>query len=125
MNAEQTALLDLGPESPVRYAQHARARRTDPLESHLAAAHADIKLTETQDRVLVALRMGGPGTDEQIQARFSDWWPDYKVSPQSIRSRRKELVTVGLVEATGEYGVSSYGNGSAIWKAVASEGEAV
>lgn len=98
--------------------QSAHARRTDPLSSHLAAERASMTLTDTQDRVLIALRIGGPASDEQLVGRFRDWWPDLKISDQSIRSRRSEVVKKGLVEATDNYGTTRYGQRARVWKAV-------
>lgn len=98
--------------------QRAHARRTDPLSSHEAAARASNRLTDTQDRILVALRMGGPGTDEQIESRFRKWWPEFRVSPQSIRSRRSELVKRGLVRPADRRGTTQFGNSSQVWEVV-------
>jgi hypothetical protein len=66
----------------------AHARRTDPLESHLAAERATPHLTDVQDRVMIALTDGRAFDRRKIEARFRSWWPELKVSSQSIRSRR-------------------------------------
>jgi hypothetical protein len=97
--------------------EHAHARRRDPLTSHLAAERAGVRLTEVQDRVLVLLRIQGPATDDQLVRRFRHYWPDVKVSDQSIRSRRSELVRKGLAEFTGDFGRSEFGQRARIWRA--------
>lgn len=89
--------------------EHAHARRTDPTTSHEAAAR--VQVTQTQHRVLACL-IKGPATDDEIVARFRDYWPEDKTSPQSIRSRRAELVVKGLVLHDGTFGVSDLGGKS-------------
>lgn len=98
--------------------EHAHARRTDPLSSHLAAERASQRLTDVQDRVLTLLRIRGPATDDQIIERFRDYWPEIKVSDQSIRSRRSELVRKALVAHSGDFGPSPHGQRARVWRAV-------
>jgi len=97
--------------------EHAHARRTDPITSHLAAERASARLTDIQERVLTLLRIQGPATDDEIEARFRHYWPDLKVSSQSIRSRRSELVRKGLAEFTGDFGRTEFGQRARVWKA--------
>lgn len=97
----------------------AYARHSDPETSHLAAATASKGLTETQQRVLSVIRIQGGDiglTDEEIAERFRDYWPDSKVTDQSLRSRRKELEKVHhLVRFSGHYGVTSHGGKTQRW----------
>ncbi len=84
----------------------AHARTLDPMESHLAAAGVDV--TKTQKLVLAAL-IPGAATDHELVLRIKDYWPEAKVTPQSVRSRRSELVSKGLVEPDGTTGPSEFG----------------
>ena len=101
--------------------EHAHARRTDPLSSHLAAERATERLTDVQERVLILLRVKGAATDNTIIQRFRDTWPELRMSDQSIRSRRADLVRKGLVTHTGDFGTSPYGQPARIWKAVTTD----
>jgi hypothetical protein len=90
----------------------ARRRRRDPETSLWAAQGIDV--TATQALVLSAF-INGPATDDQLFERIEHYWPDKKVTPQSVRSRRSELVAKGLVKWTGEHGVSSNGGKARVW----------
>ena len=77
----------------------ARARRSDPETSHEAAARI-YALTEKRQAVLNCLRAIGKGHDQAIiDAYRSMSLPEQ--SDSGIRSRRAELVSVGLVIARG------------------------
>lgn len=102
-------------------AEQARARRTDPDTSRTAADSID-DLNARQSAILFAIYELGPGTDAELAARypglverFPDVYPPQ--SPQSIRSRRAELVAGGHVIDTGEKGRSEYGRDAIIWAA--------
>lgn len=95
-------------------APHARARRTDPVTSHLAALSVR-GLRESQ--VAVLAMFGGPFTDEELidayyQAQVAGIVPAQ--SESGIRTRRKELVTAGFLEASG-IGRSRSGRSSTLW----------
>lgn len=92
----------------------AHARRTDPETSHWAAASVDV--TTTQSYVLTALRMGGPMSDEEIGDYIRKTWPEVKMTEQSVRSRRSELVGKGLVEFAGEFTKTRNGGKTRIWR---------
>lgn len=101
----------------------ARARRTDPSTSRAAAESID-DLTERQTGVLHALWEIGPCTDATLAERYDglrerfgdDLYPPQ--TPQSLRSRRHELVEGGWVAPTGETGVSDTGRPAKVWRAV-------
>jgi hypothetical protein len=90
----------------------ARARRTDPKESHEAA--------ESVKNVVIILKRIGDCTDEQIaheyyrNVLYSGW---ELASDSGIRSRRAELVAMGKVERCGT-GTTASGRPCAIWRAV-------
>jgi hypothetical protein len=71
-------------------------------------------VTETQARAFAALIR--PATDEELTARLADLWPDQRVSPQSIRSRRAELVRPGLVIDSGTTRPTQYGQSASVWR---------
>lgn len=97
----------------------ARARTGDPATSHEAAASiTPMELTESRRAILNALRTYGALPDhvlvERYQAATWDDWPQQ--SPSGIRSRRAELVEMGLVEAQGESTTPS-GRRCIVWAA--------
>jgi hypothetical protein len=100
---------------PVR----AFARKSDPETSH-DAADSVRNLTELQ-KVIQQILTLNKLTDEELV----EFWPKIesqnpwlpKASPQSIRSRRKELVGKGLVFATRERRITKYGRKAIVWSA--------
>jgi hypothetical protein len=93
----------------------ARARREDPWTSHLAADGVDV--TKGQAIVLMAF-MRGPATDDELVDRIAHYWPEIQITPQSVRSRRAELVRKKMVEDSGEVGVTHNGGRSKVWRRV-------
>ena len=74
------------------------ARRTDPLTSH-EAAWSLRDLSELQGRVLPLLNMLQDATDEGLVAAYE---ADYgRVSPSTVRTRRRELQDMGAIEVVG------------------------
>jgi hypothetical protein len=92
--------------------EKARRRRHDPETSLWAAQGIDV--TATQALVLSAF-INGEATDDQLYERICHYWPDKKVTPQSVRSRRAELVSKGLVKWTGSHGISANGGKARVW----------
>jgi hypothetical protein len=98
----------------------AKARVTDPETSHEAAESVE-DISITQERVLSLFLEDGELTDLQLETRYltkaltAGW--KYQ-TPQSLRSRRAELVKKGRVEFADEWGVSPTGRRARIWKAV-------
>lgn len=98
-NPNQQALIDT-PRA------HNSWRRQDPPTSFAAARSIDErKLTKTQTLVLEALK-AGPAIDEEIVYRVRE---RARSSPQSIRSRRAELVRKGLVLDSGKRRPTEFG----------------
>lgn len=95
------------------------SRITDP-ETSREAANVVSDVSLTQERIASLLTVYGPMTDTQIEARYlarvriDDW--KYQ-SPQSLRSRRAELVKQKLVVFAEEFGKSPSGLRARIWKA--------
>lgn len=94
----------------------ALARSTDPVTSHLAAASVK-NINETQQEVLRVMGLLGPVTDEKLVNTFQ-FYSKTKISPSGIRSRRAELVTKGLVEATALTGTTVSGRRATVWRTV-------
>lgn len=96
----------------------AHARLSDPETSHQAAASVgDLRLS--QAAILQFLSTFGPMTDERLVDTYTAFWRqwDYPAqSPQGIRSRRAELVRLGLVEFTGEKALMSTGRMARVWR---------
>lgn len=99
----------------------ARARRSDPDTSRMAADSID-DLSERHAGVLFCLYEIGEATDGEIARRYPglvERFPEVYVpqTEQSLRSRRAELVAAGHVVDTGRRGVSEHGRPCAIWAA--------
>lgn len=96
----------------------AYARTTDPETSH-AAAHSVADLRMSQSYVHRVLKAIGPLTDEELVDHYQ-WNPVFeRFRPQSasgIRSRRAELVRLGLVEYTGEKRLMRTGRMARVWR---------
>lgn len=93
----------------------ATARHTDPVTSHIAAASVG-DLRPHQALVLSVLRdADGPLTDEEVFLKV-----DGSMSVSGARTRRSELVEMGLVEDSGAKGLTVNGRPSIRWRAVQS-----
>ena len=93
----------------------ARARRTDPYTSHVAAAAATRSLPSHRALVLAILEEAGvPLTHPQIIAAANRWRANGRApffTEQSIRTRCNELERAGLVLVVpDERGQSPHGN---------------
>lgn len=99
----------------------AHARRTDPGTSH-AAAKSVKNQTETHDRILELFERFGDATDEDLlvywrQLRsLEENWPS--ISPSGLRSRRAELVALGLVRDSGHRSTTESGRSCIVWESV-------
>jgi hypothetical protein len=106
LNPDQIPLIDT-PRARNRW------DRRDPETSFKAAQGIDQKkLTGTQEIILWALRQG-PAIDEELVGRVHG---HTRISPQSIRSRRAELVRRGLVVDSGKRRRTQYGNEATVWR---------
>lgn len=112
MTAIQTDFFDSRPAPEPA----ARARRTDPETSHEAAATVDA-LRERQAAVLGVLRRG-PATDEQLAQAYAAVPGAPKQSPSGLRTRRSELVEMGLARHSGAFGQTASGRRTRVWEAV-------
>jgi hypothetical protein len=99
--------------------EKANTRNAGPETSRAAAATID----DLSDRhwAVWACLSERPSTDSELLARYHQRealhaWP--KQTPQSIRSRRAELVQAGHVEHSGIYGLSDTGRSAIIWRTV-------
>jgi hypothetical protein len=105
-NVDQTSMFDV-PRARNRW------DKQDPPTSFAAARSIDEKkLTGTQKLVLWALKQG-PAIDEQIVYRIRE---HTRVSPQSIRSRRAELVRSGLVVDSGRRSLTQFQREAVVWR---------
>jgi hypothetical protein len=105
-------------------AQQAVARRTDPETSHLAAATIyGVKLRRSQEHVLRVLRAKGPMTDEELVNAYGEAiaMTSLETGPvlqtdSGIRTRRRELTDLALVEDSGERRPTHTGNQAIVWR---------
>jgi hypothetical protein len=99
------------------------ARWSDP-ETSWEAASEVAAIRESQWIVWSVLRHTGPKTDEQLFPIVLEYHIEYlkqKISESGCRTRRNELVKLGLVEHTGDYGKTRGGNRTRIWRAFSLE----
>jgi hypothetical protein len=94
----------------------AHARRTDP-ETSKAAADAVSGIRKSQEYILGLFRRFGPMTDERLAHRVSECCTNMRFSPSGIRTRRSELVTLGLVKFSGRRETISTGREARVWEA--------
>lgn len=90
---------------------NAHARATDPQTSHNAAESVH-SLNERRAAVLDVLQRYGPMTDQEIANAYEG--PDQ--SPSGLRTRRKELVDMGLVRPAGFTRKLSTGRSANVWE---------
>ena len=93
-----------------------RARSTDP-QTSADAARSVTSLRPKQYAVLKVLGLCGEMTDERLIACY-ETFDLPKQSPSGIRTRRHELVAMGLVRDTGERRKMSTGRMAIVWEAV-------
>jgi len=89
----------------VLHALDARARSTDPDTSHEAAERASLKLNRNREAVMAVLRDHGPLTDPALISAYQRLAGVGHVPDQSesgIRSRRADLVRMGLARKLGK-----------------------
>jgi len=100
-----------------RNPQTARARSTDAATSHGAAASVK-DITKVQARVLALFHYLGDLCDHEIIHHYNlmveagDYPP---ATPQSIRSRRAELVALGRIQATRRVAYTIHGRRTTVW----------
>ncbi len=89
----------------------AHARSTDPDTSHEAARSVG-KIRESQQAIFAFLREYGAHTDEEIWETFEH----SGISPSGARTRRSELVTMGLVRDSGQRKRLQTGRRAIVWE---------
>jgi len=72
----------------------------------------------TQIQYWVYKSLLGARTDEELVEVYRKWKHAPRASDSGIRSRRAELVSMGLVEPTGIHGQTKYGRKATVWQAV-------
>lgn len=92
----------------------ARARRDDPETSHEAAASVE-SIRERQRAIYSLLDSIGPMHDEELVGRYLRQVDLPVQSVSGIRTRRSELVDLGLVVHTGEFTKTKSGRRARIW----------
>lgn len=125
MMEQQLQLVEIDdvptPTPPPIAPARTRARTTDPHTSHEAAREVGRTLTEVQTLVHGYLRKVGPMPDHRWIASFRIDHPEHRmITEQSLRSRRAELATAGLVRAypQGPESITPRGRRCVVWEAV-------
>jgi hypothetical protein len=91
----------------------AHARTTDPQTSHEAAAKVkDTNLTQ----FYIWLALKRPATDVELVERYNNDRQAPRASESGIRSRRAELVEMGMVEDSGLRQKLASGRNAIVWK---------
>jgi hypothetical protein len=102
----------LGEDSP-------RARRSDPMTSHMAADKSASGLSEMKQRILDLFSQLGGMTDSELNkvylanAEIRGWAP---VRHDTPRKRRSDLSSAGLLVSTGETRVNGFGSPEQVWQ---------
>ena len=82
------------------------------------AINPSAELRERQRAVLTVMRLFGPCTDEELFLTYRNSALP-RQSASGLRSRRAELVKLGIVEKTGEKRrMKSTGNRANVWRVV-------
>lgn len=88
-------------------------RTSDPATSRAAAASVIPKMNETRQRVLDMLIQQGRATDERLVGIFFGI-----MAPSAVRTRRAELVVMGLVKDSGTCDTLKSGRLGIVWEPV-------
>lgn len=89
-----------------------RVRLTDPETSREAAISLS-NLRLSQSVILNAVREWGPCSDEEIYDFVSGF---HRISVSGARTRRKELVDMGLVRDSGQRNITKSGRRTIMWE---------
>lgn len=92
----------------------AHARRTDPPTSHEAASSVQ-RIRESQADVLTVIRKYGPIADEELLVRYRAEHLPWQ-SDSGIRTRRSELVSLGVIVDSGIKGRTASHRKTVLWK---------
>lgn len=92
----------------------AHARRTDPSTSHAAAASVR-RIRESQADVLSVIRNCGPISDEGMIRAYRSMGMPWQ-SDSGLRTRRSELVALGVVRDSGGKTKTASGRKTILWK---------
>lgn len=84
-----------------------------------AALQTDAQVDRVKAVIITLLNEYGPQTDDELVERYTARAGAHPavplVTPQSIRTRRAALVTLGLVREVDAFGFSKLGNRAAVW----------
>jgi hypothetical protein len=99
----------------VKVMSEPRARTTDPVTSHDAAASVK-RIRESHELLLAAFERWGDMTDTQLAECLAR--VGAMLSPSGIRSRRAELVEMGKLRDSGRTDILPSGRRSIVWRLV-------
>lgn len=95
-------------------------RPDDPVTSHAAAGTTLIELRESQSEVLGLFQDVGPMSDTDLVATAQRL--EVKQSVSGLRTRRSELVTMGLLRDSGRRGKTENDRDTIIWETTSPSG---
>lgn len=129
--AEALPLLEYLSDNGARISYDLALPKSAPAGDPTTAAAEISDLNDRQWAVWWLLDYHGPQTDEKLTEHYQRLTEGGAVpfrghilppqTPQSIRSRRAELVRAGHVQATGERRPTSNGGTAAVWRASGTE----
>lgn len=80
--------------------ESAHARKSDPVQSHIAAA--SVKVSTSEEFVLGCMKdLGKPVLDEDLIAYIRETYPDTNYTDSRIRTARAKLIEKGFVRFAG------------------------
>lgn len=88
-------------------------RSTDPETSRNSTEPE--RLRSQYENILSVYAKNGALSDTELWVNYRAMFPDQRISPSGLRTRRAELVTKGLVKDTGTLGVTASGRSTVIW----------
>lgn len=99
-------------------------RTSHPITSH--EAEASVTNVQVVRQIILDMLAIEPATDTFLQEAYNKFrlqygWP--KIAESSIRARRSELVSMGLVEPSGKYEILESGRRSIVWKLAGDDNE--
>lgn len=98
-----------------------RARTGDRATSH-TAADSVLRMTDKRQAVLRCFQVYGPQTDEGLVSNYTVWVPcsgHPEQSESGLRTRRAELVRMGLLRDSGRTATLASGRQGTVWEVVA------
>lgn len=93
-----------------------RARRNDPITSHLAADRSSLHISESQAHIYELFIEFGEMTDSELNDRYQSVYVSRGWKPMVIpRRRRSDLSNKELIRDTGVRRANAHGSKEVVW----------